>query len=248
MPPSSSSSALVGAAVGVVLLALWPAITAPRLAAAVDIPPSELRRAVREFCIHANLLLTLCVLAHVLHGAARTRSPGAAGRHAARSLLAWAAGIMLALALFVCLGAPLAFSFPSLFSSAAEGSVDVEVFGFWERLALASSLSAWVLLPPFERAGLRWREWQRVFFLSAPLADPAEADDHDVDSVTRSVCFPSLVSLCTSALASMVLPLDAGTRWQVFPLSKMLGAAVGFLVASAMGQGLAMRRGHLRVH
>jgi hypothetical protein len=134
-------------------------------------------------------------------------------RHVSSSLVAWLSGIALSFLLFICLGAPVAFS------SSAPGQIS---FGSSERLALAMLLSALVVLPPAQRAGFNARKWQQIFFLSAPLAAGDE------------VTLPSLVSLVTCCVASVLLPLDAGTRWQVFPLCNLVGAAVGFLVGEGM--------------
>jgi len=253
MPPpprlSPRSFALVAAALGVLLLAAWPALTEPRSnGPAVDVLPEVMHAQVRVLSENTILLVALCVLAHVLHGAVRLVSAATAFilsarfalcccrylttllfavvvilflqpsflsalRHAFSALVAWMSGIVLSFLLFICLGVPVAFS------SSTPGQVS---FGFSERLALALLLSALVVLPPAQRAGFNARKWQQIFFLSAPLAAGDE------------VALPSLVSLVTCCVASVLLPLDAGTRWQVFPLCNLVGAGVGFLVGEAM--------------
>jgi hypothetical protein len=247
--PSRRSFALVAAALGVLLLAAWPALSEPRSnGPAVDVLPEVIQAQVRVLSENTILLVALCVLAHVLHGAVRQVSAATAFIlsaqlalcccryltallfavvvasllqpsfssalcHASSAFVAWMSGIALSFLLFICLGAPVTLS------SSTPGQVS---FGFSERLALALLLSALVVLPPAQRAGFNARKWQQIFFLSAPLAAGDE------------VALPSLVSLVTCCVASVLLPLDAGTRWQVFPLCNLVGAAVGFLVGEVM--------------
>jgi hypothetical protein len=77
--PSRRSFALVAAALGVLLLAAWPALTEPRSnGPAVDVLPEVVQAQVRVLSENTILLVALCVLAHVLHGAVRQVSAASA--------------------------------------------------------------------------------------------------------------------------------------------------------------------------